>query len=114
MADLQSLSIEMIVSGIVGLITFGLIAKGVISGYREAQKHLKSEASKNPIIHAMASSWDRDERTRFMELMERLVIAEEHQAKAQTVLADQRQQDMSDKLDDLVERMKNLPSPRPK
>lgn len=114
MADLQSLSTEAIVSGIVGLITFGLVVKALFAGYMEAQKHLKSQAANNPIIHAMASSWDRDEKERFLQLFERLVVAAEIQAKHQGALADQRQQDMSERIDEILEQMKHMPAPRTK
>ncbi len=112
MADsIQSLSVEYVVSGLVGLITIGLIAKQVFAGYLEANKHL-SKQSTNPIIQAMASTWDRDQQERFLQLMERLVVAEEIQAKHQGSLADQRQQDMAEKIDQLLEHMHDLPTPR--
>lgn len=105
-----SLSIEYIASGLVGLVMLGLMAKRLIEGYAEARKHMASQSA-NPIIQAMANTWDKNQQERFLQLLERLVLAAEVQAKHQGALADRQQMDIQEKLDTLLERLDDMPVP---
>ena len=66
------------------------------------------------ILAAVSMAWDRDLQERLLQLIERMVLAHEAQTrhlegiyKSQEVLADQRQIDMNEKLDDLLARMED-------
>lgn len=86
--------------------------------WREARK-AKSEVINSPpassttsaIVSGVSMAWDRDQQERLLQLVDRMVRAQEKIALAQGVLADKQQLDMQDKLDELLERMDHMPDP---
>lgn len=101
---MEKVTIEVVASAIVGIIlVFGLV-KRIWEGVSEARAALRAQNS-NPLITAAGAVWDSKERDRFMGLMERLVAAQENQAKSLGDITNQQDQDMRDKIDQLVERL---------
>lgn len=107
---LPALSTELVASGVVGILLAGAVIKKAFDGYVEARRHMIAQQT-NPMTMAMAAVWGENERERFLQLLERITIALEDQAKHQGILADQRQQDMNEKIDRLVQQMENMPTP---
>lgn len=96
---------DLIVQGVIGLLVFFWALKDAVPKYREMRK----AAHPDPILTAMSMSWDRDMQERMLQLLERMTIAAELQARQQTEMvgtwdkmADQRQHDMNEKINDLM------------
>lgn len=96
---------DLIVQGLIGALLFFWALKDAIPKYRE----MKKAAHPDPIIGAMSMAWDRDMQERLLQLIERMAKAQEIQAELQrnmagswTTMVDQKQQDMNEKIDDLL------------
>lgn len=92
------LSVELIVQGLIGFFVVLWALKDAVPAYRA----MKNRKPADPMATAMSIVWDRDERERFLQLMERMMIASETQARQQTAIADQQHADMNSKIDSLM------------
>lgn len=99
------LTTDFIVPGITGLLLLGWALKDAVPKFRE----MKNAVHPNPMVAAMSMTWDRDMQERLLQIHERMAVALELQAKQQIEMAgswgamvDQRQQDMNEKIDDLM------------
>lgn len=98
---------DLVVQGLIGVFIFLWALKDAIPRYREMQK---AALPPNPMIAAMSMTWDRDMQERLLQTLERMATAAELQAKQQIEMvgtwdkmADQRQQEMSDRIGDLLQ-----------
>lgn len=105
---LQQLSIEMVASGIVGLVLFGMMVKRAIEGYIDTRRHMNSSNPNNSMVTAMSVSWDRDQQERLLQMIERIADSLVRQADSQEQLVSRQQHDMQTQLDYIVKRMDNL------
>ena len=101
---------DLVVQGVIGLLVFFWALKDAVPKYREMRK----AAHPDPILTAMSLSWDRDMQERMLQVLERMAKAQEMQAELQKNMAgswdtmvDQRQQNMSEKIDELMEKLAN-------
>ena len=116
---LAGLNAELIAGGVVGISMLGVIIRNAILGWAEARTKLKeAEKSMTPLTTAMAVTWDRDQIERSLQLLERIAEAlelslkhSEAIAKAQGVLSDQFQQTTHMKLNELLEKLDDMPQP---
>lgn len=99
---------DLLVQGLIGASIALWALKDAIPIYR----NMKKAAHPDPMVSAMSMSWDRDMQERMLQIMERMAKAQELQADIQKnmagswgSMADQRQQDMSEKIDELMERL---------
>ncbi len=119
LAWLSGLNVELIAGGIVGLSMVGVVARNVIIGWAEARNKLKeTEKSSVSLTTAMSISWDKDQIERAISAVERLAESHEVQlkyseaiAKAQGILSDNFQQTTHMKLNELLERLDDMPQP---
>lgn len=99
-----SLTNEMVVQGLIGLLLFFWALKDALPAYRA---HKKSSPD-NPIVTAMSMSWDRDMQERLLQILERMAAAAELQAKQQISMSGS-WQEMSDRQKvEMNERFENL------
>lgn len=92
------LSVELIVQGLIGFFVVLWALKDAVPAYRA----MKNQKPADPMATAMSIVWDRDERERFLQLMERMTIASETQARQQTAIADQQRVEMNSHIDNLL------------
>lgn len=124
---LEDLSLEVIGSGLVGLIMVGVVSRNAILGFIEARSKMKDhEKNIQPFAAAMGLSWDRDQIERALQLLERISEVLELQAKhmevvgrSQAILSDQFQQSTQSRLSEILGRleeaeMQQHPRPRPR
>lgn len=110
---LKSLTLEFVASGLVGLITLGVIVRSVLLGWAEARSKINT-GNKNigPIASALSMSWDKDQIERALQALESIAEAMDLQCKftgaiaeAQGVMSDQFQQTTQSKLNELLDRL---------
>lgn len=117
----QGLTLELVASGIVGLVMAGIVARGAIMGFIEARAKMK-EAEKataaGPYAAIASAIWDKDQVERFLQTVERIAEVMELQAvhseaiaKAQGILSDSFQQSTQSKLNELLEKLDDIPMP---
>ena len=110
----NSLNIELISTGLVGLFTVGLIAKKAFDGYVEARSKIRAQ-EKSPMMAMASSVWDRDQQERFIAILSDMRTAFDAMALSLGALASKQTQDMNDTLQHLVEQVEGLqkkPAPR--
>lgn len=97
---------DLLVQGIIGALIALWALKDAIPIYR----NMKKAAHPDPMLAAVSMAWDRDMQERMLQILERMATASELQAKQQIEMAgswgtmvDQRQQDMNEKIDDLMQ-----------
>lgn len=107
------LSADLIVQGVASAL---LVLVGLREFMKARRETIKATAP-NPMVAAVSMAWDRDQQERLLQLVERMVVAQEAQTKhlagihdAQEEIADKRQADMQEKLDELLDRMKDMPA----
>ncbi len=115
------LTLELVASGIVGLVMAGIVARGAIMGFIEARAKMKETekaAAAGPTIAIASAIWDKDQVERFLQIMERIAEVTENSArhteaiaKAQGILSDSFQQSTQSKLNELLERLDDMPQP---
>lgn len=93
-----SLTSDLVVQGLIGLFILLWAVKDAIPKYRE----MKKASHPDPMVGAMSMAWDRDMQERMLQIMERMAVASEVQAKSQTAIVDQRRHDMNERIDDLM------------
>lgn len=74
-------------------------------GWSEARKHYKAtkeQLKPNPIVQGMTMAWDRDMHERFLQLIERMAVASEAQAKVQESLANAQTREMNETMEKLL------------
>lgn len=124
MGAFQGLTLELVASGLVGLIMAGIVARSAIMGFIEARTKMK-EAEKavvaNPLVSIASAIWDKNQVERFLQLIENIGEALEIQAKhteaiakAQGILSDSFQQTTQSRLNDILERLDQAEAPRPR
>lgn len=96
---------DLAVQGLIGAFVFFWALKDAVPLYRQ----MKKNAHPDPMVAAMSATWDRDMQERLLQIMERMAKAQETQADLQKnmagswdVMADQRQQDMNEKIELLL------------
>lgn len=101
MAELPTtISLELIASGLVGLLLLGTVARRAIEGYLEAQKMIKAPVSVLPAV-------DHD---RLLMVLERIAVSVERQAHYMEELANRRQHDMETQISDIAKRLEGMSS----
>lgn len=110
--SLPSLTLEILASGIVGLIMLGVVARNAMIGWLEASRKLKQNETTVGPISTMGLAWDRDQVERALQLLERIghgiEIQNKHSeaiAKAQGILSDNFQKTTHERLDDILKRL---------
>ena len=117
----QGLTLELVASGIVGLVMAGIVARGAIMGFIEARAKMKETekaVAASPTIAIASAIWDKDQVERFLQIMERIAEVMENQAehtasiaKAQGILSDSFQQSTQSKLNELLHRLEDIEMP---
>lgn len=114
------LNTDIILQGLTGLFLLLWAFKEARKVKEETAKALAAPTTpKNPLVAAIGMGWDRDQLERLLQIGERMAAAQESQAaetakiaKAQQALADQKQTDLQEKMEELLARMGDMPSPR--
>lgn len=96
---------DLLVQGLIGASIALWALKDAIPIYR----NMKKAAHPDPMVAAVSMAWDRDMQERLLQIHERMAAALEVQAKLQADMAgswdqmvDQRQQQMNERIDDLL------------
>lgn len=95
----------LLVQGVVGILIAGWVARDALITYRATRKTLQQ----NPVVTGVSMAWDRDQQERFLQLIERLVLAAEQQAQNQKAMsatwsgmADTKQQELNERIQQLM------------
>lgn len=120
----KGLTLELVASGIVGLVMAGIVARGAIMGFIEARTKMREAekaAAANPYTAIASAIWDKDQIERFLQLIENIGEVLELQAKhteaiakAQGILSDSFQQTTQSRLNDILERLDQAEAPKPR
>lgn len=94
-----TISLELIASGVVGLLLLGTVARRAIEGYLEAKKMIKG-----PVL---LPAGDHD---KLQSVFERIAAAVERQADYLEELANRRQHDMEAQISDIAKRLEGMSS----
>jgi len=112
MLDHLALTPELFIQGIAAVFLILWAWRDAAKARRDAAKAI----APNPMVAAMSMSWDRDQQERLLQIMERMAKALEAQAhyqkeidKAQGIMVDQRQNEFSEKIDELLDRIRRGP-----
>lgn len=99
------LSTELLIQGLTGLCILFWVLKDAIKVRRETRQAVQP----NPMVTAVTMAWDSDQKERLLQLVERLAIAAETQAKLQAsmagswdALADRQKVELTERFDDLL------------
>lgn len=116
MEFLRSLTPEMVAGALVGLATIGVVIRGLVLGWYQAQINIKANekvtTSAGPMATAISMSWDKDQVERALQALEQMAEAltiqlkySEAIAKSQGILSDSFQHTTQEKLADILERL---------
>jgi len=103
---LRQLGVEWVAGAIVGLLTFGTIARSAIHGWIESRKKLKEmESNVGPMRTALSISWDRDQIERALQALESMAKSSAIVAAAQALLSDKERTDAKETMEEILERL---------
>lgn len=116
MEFLRSLTPEMVAGSLVGLATIGVVVRGLVLGWYQAQINIKANekvvSSAGPLATAISMSWDKDQIERALQAIEQIAEAltvqvkhSEAIARSQGILSDSFQHTTQEKLADILERL---------
>lgn len=92
---------DLIVQSVIGVLL-------LFWGWREARRTYKAtqdQLKQNPIVQGMTIAWDRDERERFLVLIERMVLATEATAQLQETIANAQAREMNETMNRLLDKL---------
>jgi hypothetical protein len=110
---LEGLSLEIIASGVAGLLIAGAALRAAIRGYAEGRQQASQVgANAAAMVSAVAIGFEKDQRDKIVHCVERIAAALEVQNKhlgeiseSQAAQADRQRQDMDDKLNELLKKV---------
>lgn len=97
-ATLLGIPASLLIQGLIGVLIFFWAWKEARNTYKTTTDQMKP----NPIVAGVSMAWDRDMQERFLQLIERMALAAEAQAGAQTTIANDQQRKMNERIEDLL------------
>lgn len=80
----------------------------------KARRETLKAVAPNPVVAAVSMAWDRNQQERLIQLVERMTIAMETQAKAQGAMAETESRKLNDHIEELLDRLKDAPETVPR